>query len=77
MLNGKTEVVVRRLFLLIVLKRLGLYTDPETRKLAAGSTIGPRIHTSHSDEENGPCLDLGACVGLRTGPESGRRLLGQ
>ena len=33
MLNGKTEVVVRRLFLLIVLKRLGLYTDPEARKL--------------------------------------------
>jgi hypothetical protein len=31
------------------------------RKPAAGSTIEPRTHTSHFDEESGPCFDLGGC----------------
>ncbi len=35
------------------------------KKLVAGSTIGPRIHTSHSDEESGSCFDLGACEPYR------------
>jgi putative transposase len=26
------------------------------KKSAAGKTIEPRIHTSHSDEESGPCF---------------------
>jgi putative transposase len=31
------------------------------QKLAAGSTIGLRIYTSHLDEESGSCFDLCVC----------------
>jgi hypothetical protein len=31
----------------------------KNRKLDVGSTIEPRIHTRHLDEESGPCLALG------------------
>lgn len=31
------------------------------RKPAAGSTTELRIHTSHLDEDSGPCFNLGGC----------------
>jgi hypothetical protein len=31
------------------------------RKPAVGSTIEPKTHTSHLDEESGPCFALGGC----------------
>ena len=38
------------------------------RKLAAGSTIGRRIHICLSDDENGPCNGSAACEVCRNSP---------
>ena len=40
------------------------------RKPAAGKTTGLRIHTSHLDEESGPCFDLGGCEPCRNSSPS-------
>ena len=45
---------------------------PTNRKLAAGSTIEPRIPASHLDEESGPCFDLGGCELYRNSSPSTR-----
>jgi hypothetical protein len=53
MLDGKNEIVVRRFSLLIVLKGLGLYTDPEARKLQDQQIILLTPHTELNRAETG------------------------
>ena len=51
MLDGKTEIVFRRVLLLIVLKRLGLDTDPDARKLQDQHIILLTPHTELNSAE--------------------------
>ena len=53
MLDGNTEIVVRRVLLLTVLKRLGMDTDPDARKLQDQQIILLTPHTELNRAETG------------------------
>ena len=58
--HGKCEVLVTDKLRSygMAMKVMG---NVENRKTDVGSTIEPRSHTNHLDEESGPCFALGGC----------------